>query len=137
MNRVYRNQAASAYSSLYFLIFFFSNFQTLKYFITLLSGNVRSRRLKLGTHINSGWMYDVYQNQAAATYSSLYFLFFLQYSSIKIFITLFSGTVRPRRLKLSANVDNGWMCHVYQNQVAAAYLSFYFFTLLSLPIFKL
>ena len=134
MYRVYWNQAAAAYSSLYFFIFFlsnFHNFQTLKFFVTLLSGTVRPRRLKFGTHMDSGWMYSVYQNQAAAAYSSLYF-FFLQYSSIKIFVILFSGTVRPRRLKLGAHVDNRWMCSVYLNQAAAAYLSLYFFIFLSL-----
>ena len=36
MYRVYRNQAAAAYSSLYFFIFFLSNFQTLKFFVILL-----------------------------------------------------------------------------------------------------
>ena len=76
MYRDYQNQAAAAYSSLYF-IFFLSNFQTLKFFLTLLSGTVRPRRLKLGTHVDSMWMYGVYQNQAAAAYLSLYFLFFL------------------------------------------------------------
>ena len=87
--------------------------------------------MKLGTHVDSGWMYGVYQNQAAAAYSSLYF-FFLQDSNIKIFITLFSGTVRPRRLKLGAHMDNGWMYRIYQNQAAAAYLFLYFFIFLSL-----
>ena len=37
---------------------------------------------------------------------------------------LFSGTVRPRRLKLVTHVNNGWMYHVYQNQSTAAYLFF-------------
>ena len=46
MYLVYWNQAAAAYSSLYFT-FFLSNFQTLKYFVTLVSGTVRSKRLKL------------------------------------------------------------------------------------------
>ena len=76
-------------------------------------------------------MYGVYQNQAAAAYSSLYF-FFLQDSNIIIFVTLFSGTMRPRRLKLGAHMDNGWMYRVYQNQAAAAYLFLYFFIFLSL-----
>ena len=75
MYRAYRNQATTAYSSLYLFIFFLSNFQTLKFFVTLFSGTVRPRRLKLGTHVNSGWMFRVYQNQAAAAYSSLYFSF--------------------------------------------------------------
>ena len=84
MYRVYWNQAAAAYSSLYFFIFFLSNFQSLKVFVTLLSGTVRPRRLKLGTHVDSSSMYHVYQKQAAAAYWSLYF-FFLQYSNIKNF----------------------------------------------------
>ena len=84
---LYRNQAAAAYSSPYFFIFFRSSFQTLK-------------------HMYRGWMYGVYQNQVAAAYLTLYF-FFLQYSNIKIFVTLFSRTVRPKRLKLGAHMDNG------------------------------
>ena len=61
------------------------------------------------------------------------FFFFLHYSKIKIFVTLFSGTVRPRRLKLDAHVDNGWMYRVYRNQMAAAYLFLYFYFS---PVFK-
>ena len=83
--------------------------------------------MKLGTHVDSGWMYGVYQNQAAAAYSFLYF-FFLQDSNIKIFVTLFSGTVRSRRLKLAAHIEYP----VYQNQAAATYLFRYFFIFLSL-----
>ena len=76
MCRVYRNQVAATYSSLYYFIFL-SNFQTLKYFITLLSGTVRFSRLKLGIHVDSGQMYRVYLNQAVAAYLYLYFLIFL------------------------------------------------------------
>ena len=110
-------------------------FSTLKYFVTLFSGTVRHRRLKLGTHVDSGQMYHVYRNQAAAAaYSSLYFFIFLslQFSTLKFFITLFSGTMRPRRLKISTHVDSGQIYHVYQNQAAAAYSSLYFFIFLSL-----
>ena len=89
-------------------------------------------RLKLGTHVDSGWMYGVYQNQAAAAYLFLYF-FFLQYSNSEVFVTLFSGTVRPRKLELGAHMDSGWMYHAYLNQTAAAaYLFLYFFIFLSL-----
>ena len=35
--------------------------------------------------------------------------------------------MRPKRLKLGTHVDSGQMYHVYRNQVAAAYLSPYFF----------
>ena len=70
---VYWNQAAAAYSSLFFFIFFLPNFQTLKFFVTLFSETLRPRRLKLGTHVDSGEMYCIYQNQVAATYLSLYY----------------------------------------------------------------
>ena len=62
---------------LFFSFFFLSNFQTLKIIITLFSGTVRPRRLKLGTHVDNGWMYRVYENQAAAAYLSLYFFTFM------------------------------------------------------------
>ena len=86
MYRLYQNQASAAYLSHYFFISFLSNYQTLKIFITFFSGTVRSRRLKLGTHVDSGQMYCVYRNQAAA-YLSLYFFIFLslQFLNIKIF----------------------------------------------------
>ena len=131
---VYWNQAAASYLSLYFSFFFLSNFQILKFFVILFSGTVRPGRLKLGTHVDSGQMCRVYQNQVAAAYSSLYcsFFFLSNFQTLKVFVTLFSGTVRPRRLRLNTNVDNGWMHRVYWNQVAAAYLSLYFFSFLSL-----
>ena len=133
MYHVYWNQAAAAYSSIYFFIFLSLQFSTLKFFVTLFSGTVRPRRLKHGTHVDSRQMYHVYWNQAAAAYLSLYFfIFLLQFSTLKFFVTLFSGTVRPRRLKLGTHMDNGQMYHVYQNQAAAAYLSLYFFIFLSL-----
>ena len=75
MYRVYRNQAAGAYSSLYFSFFFLSNFQRLKFFVSLFSGTVRPRRLKLGTHMDSGQMHHAHWNQAAAAYLSHYFSF--------------------------------------------------------------
>ena len=63
---------------------------------------MRPRRLKLGTHVDSGQLYHVNQNQAAAAYLSLYFFIFLslQFSTLIFLVTLFSGTVRPRRLKI-------------------------------------
>ena len=106
--------------------FFLSNFQTLKFFVTLSSRTVRPRRLKLGTHVDSGLpggMWCVYRNQAAAAYSSIYFFIFLflQFQTLNFFVTHFSGNIRPRRLKLGIHVDSGQIYHVYQNQAAAAY----------------
>ena len=91
---VYRNQAAAAYLSLY-SIFFLSNFQALKILVTLFSGTMRPRRLKLSTHVDSEQMYRVYRNEAAAAYLSLYSVFFLSnFQALKIFVTLFSGAGR-------------------------------------------
>ena len=76
---------------------------------------MRPRRLKLDIHVDSGQMYHVYWNQAAAAYSSLYFFIFLslQFSTLKFFVTLFSGTLRPKRLKIGTRLDSGQMYHVY------------------------
>ena len=136
---VYLNQTAAAYSSFYFFIFLSLQFSTSNIFVTLFSGTMRPRGLKTGTHVDSGQMYHVYQNQAAAAFSSLYFFIFLslQFSALKFLVTLFSGTVRPRRLELGSLVDNGQMYHVYRNQTAAAYASLYFFIFLSLQFSKL
>ena len=57
--------------------FFLSNFQPFKHFVALFSWPVSPTKLKLGTHVHSGWMYRVSRNQTAAAYSSLYSCFFL------------------------------------------------------------
>ena len=69
-------------------------FQTLEFFVTLFPGNMRPRRLQLGTHVDSGQMYNVYPNQAAAAYSSLYFFIFLslQFSTLKFFVTFLGNS---------------------------------------------
>ena len=129
---LYWNKAAVAYSSLS-TFFFLSNFQTLTFFVTLFSETVRLRRLKFSTHVDSGQVYRVYQNQAAAAYSSLYFFIFLSnFQTLKYFFTHCSGTVRPKWLKLCTHMDSGQMYRVYRNQAAAAYLSLYFLIFLSL-----
>ena len=80
MYRVYWNQAVASYSSLYFSSFFFlCNFQTLKFFATFFSGTVMHRKLKLNAKMKSGSVYRVNWNQAAHTYSSYYFFFFLSF----------------------------------------------------------
>ena len=83
--------------------------------------------MKIGTHVDSGQMYCVYRNQAAASYLSLYFFILLSnFQTVKFFVTFFSGTVRPRRLKLGTHMDSGQLYRVYRNQAAAAYSSLYF-----------
>ena len=67
--------------------------------------------------VDSGQLYRVYWNQAAATsYSSLYSFFFLSnFQTLKYFITAFSGTVRPRSLKICTHVYSEQMYRVYWN----------------------
>ena len=50
----------------------------------------------------------------------------LTFQTLDFFVNLFSGAVRPRRLKRGTNVGSGQMYHVYRNQAAAAYSSLYF-----------
>ena len=64
------------------------------------------------------------------------FFFLSNFQTLQIFVTLFSGTVRPRRLKVGAHVDNGWMYCVYRNQAAAAYLFRLFLHFSFSPVFK-
>ena len=40
----------------------------MKILVTLFLVTVKSRELKLGTHLDSGWIYSVYGNQDAAAY---------------------------------------------------------------------
>ena len=75
MYSICRNQAAASYSPICFFIFL-SNFQTLKFFVTLFLGTVRPKYFS--SKLRTGWMYSVYSNQAAvATYLSLCFFIFL------------------------------------------------------------
>ena len=116
MYRVNRNQVVPLIRPIISSFFFFSNFRTFKFFVTLFSGTVRPARLKPGTHMDGGQMYRVYRNQAASAYSSLFSFFFLfNFQRLKVFVTLFSGTVRRRKLKLGTHVDNRCMYRVYRN----------------------
>ena len=96
----------------------------MKIFVTLFSGTVRPRTLKLGTHMDSGQMYRVYWNQAAASYSSFYFFIFLSLN--------FSSHFSQELWGLDVwNLVHPWTvgrCIVY----TAAYSSLYFFIFLSL-----
>ena len=75
------------YSAIYFFIFLSLQFSNIIFFRHTFSGTVRPRRLKFGKHVDSGQIYRVYWNQAAAAYSSLYVFIFhsFQFSNIKMF----------------------------------------------------
>ena len=117
-------------------LFFLSNFQT-KYSDTLFSGTVRPRRLKLGTHMDNGQMYCVYQNQTASKYSSLYFFFFSLSPIFKHW--KFSSHFSQELWGLEGwNLVHTWTvdrCIVYWNQAAALIRPFIFHFSFS-PIFK-
>ena len=134
MYRVHRNQAAASYLSLYFFIFLSLQFSNIKIFRHTFLRNCEA--WKVDSWYTCGQWADVlfYRNQADAVYLSLYFSFFFlsNFQTLKFFITLFSGTMRPRRLKLVTHMDSGQMCRVCQNQAAAAYSFLYFFIFLSL-----
>ena len=91
--------------------------------------------MKLVTHVDDGWMHRIYRNHAVALIrpfiSSFFFLSNFQ-ALKKVFVPIFSGTMRPRTLKLGTHVDNEGMYHVYRNHAAASYSSLYFFIFLSL-----
>ena len=127
MYSVNRNQDVPAYSSLYFFILLSLQFSNIKILVTLFSGTVRPRRLKVGTHVDNGQMYHVYRNQAPAAYSSLYFFIFLslQFSNVEIFRHTFLRNYEAWKLKLHTLVDSGQMYREYRNQAAAAYASLY------------
>ena len=134
MYHVYQNQAAAAYSSLYFFIFLSLQFSTLKFFITLFSElwgledwNL-VHKWTVGRHI----VYTIIRLLLLICPFISSFFFFSNFQMLKFFFTLFSGAVRPRRLKHGTCLDSGQMYHVYQNQAAAAYISLYFFIVLSL-----
>ena len=60
----------------------------------------------------------------------------LQFSNIYIFVTLFSGSVRPTKLILGTHMDDILMYCVNQNQTDATYSSHYFIFLSHFQILK-
>ena len=78
------------------------------------------------------FLFYVKENQTPPTYSSLNFFIFLSLQFSNNFISLFSGTEMPTKLKLGPQMDSRLVYHVYLNQAAGAYLFFYFFNFLSL-----
>ena len=79
---------------------------------------MESLKLKLSTHMDSGLLYLVYQNQGQRPKSlGLTSLDRFYFPLMKNFYrTLFSRTVRITKLKPGAHMDSGLMYHVYQNQ---------------------
>ena len=83
------------------------------------SGTVRTKKLKLGTDLNSGWMLLNHPFM-----SSFFFLSSFQTENFVAFSQELWGLQ-------SWNLNSGWICREHRNQAAAAYLSLYFFIFLS------
>ena len=105
----------------------------MKIFVTNFSGTMKPIKLKLGTHVDNGWMYCVYRSQAAAAYSSLYFFIFLspQFSNIKFCVILLSGTMMFTKLNRSTHVNNVWMYRIYLLLIRTLYLHLSFSPILN------
>ena len=101
----------------------------MKVFVTLFSGTVRPTKLKLGTHVDSGWTRMRLLLLIHPFISSFFLL--SNFQTLKLFVPHFSVTGRPTKLKLDLHMENGLMYCVYWNQAAAAYLSLYLFIFLS------
>ena len=80
--------------------FFFSPIFNIEILGHTFLGNCEVQKIETWYTHGQWAVYHVYQNQASAAYLSLYFFIFLsiQFSTLKFFVTLFSGTMRPRRL---------------------------------------
>ena len=90
--------------------------------ITLFWGTMKARKLKLGMNLDNGQMYCAYCNRVQGPIT-LGVMFLSRFSHLlfichywKIFVTLFSETMKVRKLKLCINMDNGWMYGAYCNR---------------------
>ena len=126
--RVYWNPATAAYFSLYFFSFLSLRFSNIKNFCQTFLRNCEAYKVDL---------IHTWPMGGCIVYTPIRLLPLicprfpsLQFSNIKIFVGLFSETVRLIKLTLDIYVDNGWMYRVYCNQVAASYLSLISFSVL-------
>ena len=73
-------------------------------------------------------LFYVKENQTPIYSSHNFFIFLsLQFSNIKKFISVFSGTERPTKLKRGPHMDSRLMYHMYLNQAAGTYFFLCFF----------
>ena len=125
---VYQNQAAAAYSFLYSPFFFLFSFQAWKFFVTLSSGmwGLEAWNL-LHTWKMDGWIvYTGIMLLLLFVPLNYFFIFLSNFQTLKMFVTLFSGTVRPRRLKLGTHMDSGQMYGLYWSHAVALIHPFIF-----------
>ena len=106
-------------------LFFLSNFQISKNFISPFSETERPTKLNLDGH----WVHNIYLNQAAGAYLFLYCFNFLslQFQNIN-FLS------QACKVKLDTHMGNGLIYCVHQNQAASTYMFFIFLLFLSLQL---
>ena len=85
-----------------------------KRFVTLFSGTVRPRKFKLSTLVDiSGCIVYTRIRLLLLICPFISSFFFLSdYQKLTFLVILFSGTMRPRKLKLGTHVDNRCMYRV-------------------------
>ena len=105
--RVYQNQAAASYLSLISFSPMFKNSKFSWHFVQELWGQ---KCLNLA-HLSTMGGCIEYTRIGLLLLICLFIssFFFLSNYQTTIFVTFFSGTVRPRKLKLGTHVDNGCM----------------------------
>lgn len=84
------------------LLFSLSSFQSLKICVPVSSGSIRDRIFKIGVVIENLMLYCRIKNQIADLFSSLCLSFFLSllFSDIKIFVSIFSGTIQAMHIAI-------------------------------------
>ena len=115
-------------------LFFLSNFQISKTFISLFSGTEWHTKLKLGPHMDSRLMYHVYLNQAGVYLFLYFFIFFLTNSKTLIFCHTFLWVLQS--WNLIHTWAKGWSI-VYTKYKQPEYTCSFIFLLFSIsPISK-
>ena len=108
--------------------FFLSNFQTLKFFVTLFSGPVRPRRLKLGIHVER-WL-DILcipESGCCCLFLPLFIFLSLQFSNIKIFCDTFLRNCEAYKVETWYTRGQWADVSCIPESGCCSYLSLYFF----------
>ena len=129
-------QAAAAYSFLISSFFFLSNFQTLKFlsnFSQELWGLEAWNLLHMWT-VGRCIMFTGIRLLLLLIHP-LFIFFLSNFQTFKFFVALFSGTVRPRRLKLGTHMEVG-RCIVYTGIRLLLLIHPFFFSVFFLSNFQ-
>ena len=115
---------------------FLSNFQTLKFFVTLFSELWDLEDWNVFETCTMGGCIVYTRIRLLLFIHPFIFSFFFlsNFQTLKCIVTLFSRTVRPKRWKHVTHVDSGWMHHCIPESCCCSYSSL--FSISFSPIFK-